>query len=101
MSNRQQLVSVNVSKSDLIPLKYGVPQGLGLDPLFLSLYINELPLFIPALCELFADDTAIRSGHSKLSDLSLSSQESVNNLLKWTELNHIFLCPPSPLSQQT
>ena len=101
VSNRQQLVSVNVSKSDLIPLKYGVPQGLGLDPLFLSLYINELPLFIPALCELFADDTSIHSGHSVLTDLSLSLQESVHSLFEWTELNHVSLKSHQKTNKQT
>ena len=54
LSSRQQLVCVNNSRSDLLPLKYGVPQGSVLGPLLFSLYINDLPLFIPALCELFA-----------------------------------------------
>ena len=62
-----------------------------LDPLLFSLYINDLPLFIKALCELFPDDTTIHSSHSNLNNLLLSLQESINNLLQWTELNHMSL----------
>ena len=57
LSNREQLVCINTIKSDFLPVKYGIPQG----PLLFSLYINDLPLFIKALCELFADDTTIHS----------------------------------------
>ena len=50
-----------------------------------------MPLFIKALWELFADDTTIHSCHSNLNNLSLSLQESINNLLQWTELNHMLV----------
>ena len=91
LSNREQLVCINTIKSDFLPVKYGIPQGSVLGPLLFSLYINDLPLFIKALCELFADDTTIHSSHSNLNNLLLSLQESINNLLQWTELNHMSL----------
>ena len=91
LSNREQLVCINTIKSDFLPVKYGIPQGSVLGPLLFSLYINELPLFIKVLCELFADDTTIHSSHSNLNNLLLSLQESINNLLQWTELNHMSL----------
>ena len=91
LSNREQLVCINTIKSDFLPVKYGIPQGSVLSPLLFSLYINDLPLFIKALCELFADDTTIHSSHSNLNNLLLSLQESINNLLQWTELNHMSL----------
>ena len=91
LSNREQLVCINTIKSDFLPVKYDIPQGSVLGPLLFSLYINDLPLFIKALCELFADDTTIHSSHSNLNNLLLSLQESINNLLQWTELNHMSL----------
>ena len=91
LSNREQLVCINTIKSDFLPIKYGIPQGSVLGPLLFSLYINDLPLFIKPLCELFADDTTIHSSHSNLYNLLLSLQESINNLLQWTELNHMSL----------
>ena len=48
-----------------------------------------MPLFIKALWELFADDITIHSRHSNLNNLSLSLQESINNPLQWTEVNHM------------
>jgi hypothetical protein len=93
LSNRQQLVCVNTVKSDLLSLKHGVPQGSVLGPLLFSLYINDLPLSIPALCELFADDTTIHSSNSNLTNLTRSLQESINSLLQWTERNHMSLNP--------
>ena len=91
LSNREQLVCINTIKSDFLPVEYGIPQGSVLGPLLFSLYINDLPSFIKALCELFADDTTIHSSHSNLNNLLLSLQESINNLLQWTELNHMSL----------
>ena len=91
LSNREQLVCMNIIKSDFLPIKYGIPQDSVLGPLLFSLYINDLPLFMIALCELFADDTTIHCNHSNLNNLLLSLQESVNNLLQWTELNHMSL----------
>ena len=91
LSNREQLVCINTIKSDFLTVKYGIPQVSVLGPLLFSLYINDLPLFIKALCELFADGTTIHSSHSNLNNLLLSLQESINKLLQWTELNHMSL----------
>ena len=91
MSNGEQLVCINTFKSDFLPVKYGMPQGSVLGPLLFFLYINDFPLFLKALCELFADDTTIYSNHSNLNNLSLSLQESINNLFQWAELNHMSL----------
>ena len=79
LSNREQLVCINTIKSNFLPVKYGIPQGSVLGPLPFSLYINDLPLFIKALCELFADDTTIHSSHSNLNNRLVSLQESINN----------------------
>ena len=93
LSNRKQQVCVNGSNSDFLPVKYGVPQGSVLGPLLFSLYINDLPLFIETLCELFADDNSIHSSNSCLNILSSNLQESINKLVEWTELNHMSLNP--------
>ena len=70
-----------------------MPQGSILGPLLFSIYINDLPLFINALCELFADDTTLHKSHSDLKYISLVLQDSINSLIEWTESNHMALNP--------
>ena len=66
---------------------YGIPQGSVLGPILFSLYINDLPLCIKALCELFADDTSLHDHHTAW------LQNSLDNLIDWTEMNHMALHP--------
>ena len=65
LTNRQQLVSIG-TKTSILNQQFGVPQGSVLGPLFLSLYINDIPLFMKALWELFADDTTVQSSSKNL-----------------------------------
>jgi hypothetical protein len=94
LSSRQQTVFCNNVFSDSLPQKFGVPQGSILGPLLFSLYVNDLPLSISrALCELFADDTSIHTSDSSLVQLSNRLQESIYQLIDWSELNHMALNP--------
>ena len=93
LCDRNQLVSITDSKSTLLPMKYGVPQGSVLGPLLFSIYINDLPLILSALCQLFADDTTLHTSHSKLEKISFTLQKNVNELINWAELNHMCLHP--------
>ena len=70
LANRQQCVTVGAKTSPLSTLKFGVPQGSVLGPILFSLYINDLPLYIETLCELFADDTSLHSHHTNLDALT-------------------------------
>ena len=87
LSNRQQCVSADAHTS-LSTLMYGIPQGSVLGPILISLYINDLPL-----CELFADDTSFHDYHTDLNTPHASLQNSLENLIDWTDINHIALHP--------
>ena len=53
---KQQRVVVNGVKSDWAPLLSGVPHGKVLGPLFHSLYINDISLYIESAIRLLAHD---------------------------------------------
>ena len=59
LSNRKQFIDYNVnSKSTLLDIVRGVPQGFILGPLLFLLYINDLPQASKLLDPImFADDT--------------------------------------------
>ena len=88
LNNRQQCVNVGTRKSSLSTLIYGIRQGSVLGPILFSLYINDLPLYITALCELFADDTSLHNHHTDLNILHSSLQNCIDKLIDWTEMNH-------------
>ena len=89
--NRRQCVNVGTRKSSLSTLMYGIPQGSVLGPILFSLFINDLPLYITASCELFADNTSLHNLHADLNTLHDSLQNCINNLIGWTEMNHMTL----------
>jgi len=63
LKNRyQRVITANKSRhhySEWEPIRYGIPQGSILGPLFFILYINEKTMVISANRVLFADDTSM------------------------------------------
>ena len=91
LSNRQQKVVIQNQCSLSKEVKLGVPQGSILGPLLFCLYVNDLPLHVSTPCELFADDTTSHVSNSCHVNLARSSQNAVDELLGWGELNHMAL----------
>ena len=84
LSERQQLVSINNVKSDLLPVLSGVPQGSILGPLLFLIYINDLPPVINySLPLLFADDTKCVSSIKSPKDFA-SLQKDLNSISAWS-----------------
>ena len=59
ISSRKQIVNFNGTKSEQLPVLYGVPQGSVLGPLLFILYINDIINACSGHLVLFADDTNI------------------------------------------
>ena len=66
LTNRQQYVQLENSKSSLKPIKCGVPQGSILGPLLYLIYVNDIENSCDSNILSFADDTTIYSSHSEL-----------------------------------
>ena len=64
-----------------------------LGPLFLSIYVSDIPLYLRALCEVFADDTTIHTSSTDLNVVHDTLQNRIHELIKWTEQNHMSVHP--------
>ncbi|PNF35146.1 hypothetical protein B7P43_G09274 [Cryptotermes secundus] len=99
LNNRYQKVvlnnrtTYNTTFSDWEIIKYGVPQGSILGPLFFLLYINDLPKVITnnAKIILFADDTSIIISDSSPHNLEINMNKQFLAINKWFEANLLSL----------
>jgi hypothetical protein len=90
LSYRKQFVEINNSKSDLLHIDLGVPQGSTLGPLLFLLYINDLPA-ISKLSEfrLFADDTNNFVRSKNYDELKLLTEIELSHILSWMQANSL------------
>ena len=87
--NRCQSVKFNKTKSPLMSIFLGVPQGSVLGPLFFLLMINELALIMDLLCKMFADDTTMGDSDLDLSKLTSRFIEKLKVFLEWCTFNNL------------
>ena len=59
LSNRKQCVVINGTKSDLLDIQAGVPQGSRLGPLLFLIYINDIVEGLESEILIFADDCSL------------------------------------------
>ena len=80
LSDRQQFISINSHRSDVLPVISGVPHGSILGPMLFMVYINSLPEVLQsATCLLYADDTKCYQRISSHFD-GVLLQNNLNNL---------------------
>ena len=94
LSNRKQFVQFESSKSDLLSINQGVPQGSILGPLLFIIYINDLPSSCRLFdCLMYADDTTL---FCSLDSINLENRERIinnelQNVSNWLVSNKLTL----------
>jgi hypothetical protein len=79
ISNRQQFLQINDSKSSLLTVEFGVPQGSVFGPAIFNLYVADLQEKLQLHCYQYADDSSLYT-HSKVCDLD-SAVKEVNDAI--------------------
>lgn len=85
LSSRSQFVCINGSRSKVLRVVSGVPQGSVLGPLLFVIYVNDLPSVVRhSLMMLFADDAKCLM---KVADVNHCEQlqDDLNSLMCWSE----------------
>ena len=100
LSDRCSKVHICNSYSRPFRLRRGVPQGSVLGPVLFSLYINDLPTFLPASVKtsLYADDLAIWASSPSVECATAEVQTALNRLVEWSSKWRL---PLNPLKCET
>ena len=94
LSNRQQCVFLQGTKSNFLTVKSGIPQGSILGPLIFCLYVNDicnLQLHSKTKISLYADDTAVFHHGKDYKVCEYNLQKDFTRILKWLKYNGLFL----------
>ena len=83
LENRKQTVVINGSKSGLVYVKAGVPQGSRLGPLLFLIYMNDIVEEIESDILIFADDTSLFATGSDPSETAQVLNRDLEKISIW------------------
>ena len=92
LNNRKQYVEFEDTKSEILPITVGVPQGSILGPLLFIIYINDLSQasnifkFI-----MYADDTTLFSNLKSFEPKEYLINAELSNVIEWLNINKLSL----------
>ena len=92
---RYQYVHIEGTRSTLLPMFFGAPQGSILGPVLFNIYVAELAFCTYSTTILCADDTTLyqHCKISKLHECAVAIKKDVEKLLSWSQQNNlIFNC---------
>ena len=85
LSDRRQVVVVEGEKSNVLPIKAGVPQGSRLGPLLFIIYMNDIIDDIESEILIFADDTSLFATGSDPAETAAQLNRDLVKISKWSE----------------
>ena len=96
LDNRQFKVRVNESKTQLLQIQAGVPQGAVLSPTLFSIYINDIPVRYNKnkfYSLLFADDLCAFKIYKHTNSVNKQIQAYLNLIEKWLKKWRLMMAP--------
>ena len=91
LTDRRQVVDIKGSKSDVLSVTCGVPQGNILGPLLFLIYINDLPGASSLVTQLFADNTCLLFSADSVGGLQEIANREINKIENWMIANKLTL----------
>ena len=91
LSERKQIVTFKNVDSDKETVKCGVPQGSILGPLLFLLFINDLPLHLKVMTDLYADDSTLYEINSSKEEIERKLQLAIKDLARWCKQNGMII----------
>ena len=90
LNDRKQYVLIDNQKSSEKIIKFGIPQGSILGPLFFLIYVNDLPSCLDTVPRFFADDTGLLIDSNNTTELlqTLTNTE-LANINQWMTANNL------------
>ena len=90
LEGRKQRVKIGSSYTFWSDVKWSVPQGSNLGPLFFNVFINDLFMFIEncGICNLAADNT-LYSSVIELSSILENLKHDTKTILNWLRINSL------------
>lgn len=85
LTHRFFYVKVGAAKSELISIKWGVPQGSALSPTLYNIYISDIPRTLAEHTEIkqYADDTVIHTSDRFINKIKKRLQDSAEIIKKY------------------
>ena len=93
LTDRQQFVCIDSTKSTLREIKLGLPQGSILGPIMFLIFINDLPKSTLLYTLLFCDDTTLLASGPNLADLVSFVNSELQKVSTWFRTNKMSLHP--------
>ena len=96
LSSRYQVVTINTTLSDRLPVSCGVPQGSILGPLLFNIYMNNLPSTLRnCSAQCYVDDTKllISFKFQHIESYRAKINEDLINIRNWCFNNQLLLNP--------
>ena len=96
LDDRSLIVDENGSKSSIVNLNAGTPQGSCLSPVLYLIYVNDLSEDLnheKVQLSQYADDVSLRSTHSSMKEAFSRLQEGITALESWCKRWQVILNP--------